>query len=156
MEKEKLNLCELLRNCEGEEFYSLIDGEVKLRQLTDEIMCRDEVMYLLSCSLDGVILLYPSRELYEKYPLDAYSAWMEWKESRKPKRWHPKNGEGFWGISTTLQPLYYPISDEKFDWKSDLNHFETHELAKQAAEKVKECLIKFHNECLISKEDLAI
>ncbi|MDE6242955.1 MAG: hypothetical protein K2M14_02975, partial [Muribaculaceae bacterium] len=37
--------------------------------------------------------------LYEKYPLDAYSAWQEWKEARKPKRWEPLPGERFFFVN---------------------------------------------------------
>ncbi|MBD5367234.1 MAG: hypothetical protein HDR82_09620 [Bacteroides sp.] len=118
---EEPNLCELLKGCKGEEFYSLSHGEVILDNIRTN-PCRgiSEFLVLYSKHYDsgsifinpngktvnyGSILLYPSRALYEKYPLDAYSAWMEWKEAKKQKRWRAEVGEFYWRI----------IFDESYD-----------------------------------------
>ena len=93
MEEKELNLCELLKGCEGEKFYSPLFGECSLIRIKEQtIILEDRVdgqAYELyqegyAC-FGGVTMLYPSRTLYEKYPLDAYSAWMKWNEARKPK-----------------------------------------------------------------------
>ena len=100
MEEKELNLCELLKGCEGEEFYSLTHGDVKLEVIhTPEVnkptyyllirpgfrVGREVILSNGKRDMSGVVILYPSRALYEKYPLDAYTAWMEWKESRDKK-----------------------------------------------------------------------
>ncbi|MDE7442147.1 MAG: hypothetical protein K2M69_08280 [Muribaculaceae bacterium] len=116
MEEKELNLVELLRGCEGEEFYSIVYGNVTLEVIHSPEV--DDLKYYLltrpnSCRIgrdlvypngkvdaNGAILLYPSKELYEKYPLDAYAAWMEWKEARKPKRWTPQIGERIFFVNS--------------------------------------------------------
>lgn len=94
---KELNLCELLKGCEGEKFYSLIVGDVTFEGIDSHweqeafkpIVCTGGNYNLDGTYTDpsdnGVCCLYPSRALYEKYPLDPYTAWMEWKEARKPK-----------------------------------------------------------------------
>ena len=88
--------------------------------------------------------------LYEKYPLDAYSAWMEWKELMKPKRWRAKQNECHWFIEATGE-----VSKGKDNYYSDCdncwmfgNYFRTGEEAEQAAKLVKEILLKFHEDKL--------
>lgn len=99
---------------------------------------------------NGVCCLYPSRALYEKYPLDAYSAWMEWQSERTPKRWKAKSedNERYWTVGTTCEPESYQETEVEFDKKCyDCgNYFRTEEEAQQAAEAVRECLAKFHTE----------
>ena len=91
---EELHFCKLLKGHEGEIFYSPCFGEVKLEVIhTPEVS--DTSYYILvrpktitigrelihddgSLNKSGVCMLYPSRSLYEKYPLDPYSAWKEW------------------------------------------------------------------------------
>lgn len=150
MEKE-LNLCELLKGCEGEELYSLIDGDVKLKQLTDNVICQYHKYhrsgYLSDCGLDGVCQLYPSRALYEKYPLDARAAWMEWQSERKPKRWRAKYGETYYSLRddfTVCDQYENNDSDNDIAW-DNYNYFRTSEEAQQAAEAVREALEKFHS-----------
>ena len=100
MEENKLNLCELLKGCEGEEFFSISVGKVTLKAIYDydnthkvRTIQKDAVgnEYNVNFHSDGrrnnagLQDLYPSEDLLRKYPLDPYSAWMEWKELRKPK-----------------------------------------------------------------------
>ncbi len=102
MTEKELNLCELLKGCEGEKLYSPYIGECRLTEIKPDedhsiwIRNSDDVWVALpSCGHepDGVVMLYPSRALYEKYPLDAAKAWSEWAESRDPKRWRAKEGK---------------------------------------------------------------
>ena len=93
--KEKeLNLVELLTGCEGEWFYVTPCGEMELKKINKlELKPLHFSKGAINCLTktdgrayeDGSCIIYPSRALYEKYPLDAYSAWMEWKEAREPK-----------------------------------------------------------------------
>ena len=88
MKEKELNLCELLKGCVGKEVYSLLEGVTFIRNVGNALITTTEnnnYTEIGSIYVGGVCLLYPSKELYEKYSLDAYSAWMEWKESRKPK-----------------------------------------------------------------------
>ena len=186
MEEKELNLCELLKGCEGEEFYSPISNEpLTLKSvfgcsLTFLIDNEDELTvdfdkqgHITICSLDetsqlkcitdpnSLCLVYPSRTLYEKYPLDAYSAWMEWKEARKPKRWRAKSSAGV-AVSECKghwedYSYWYVTSDgviaqdEETNCKTDNlrynigNYFRTEEEAKQAAEAVRKTLEEFHS-----------
>ena len=103
MEEKELNLCELLKGHEGEEFYLLDCGNVILDVIQTNNLRGDSVTFLSlhSTNFDsgsiiinpngkrkvyGSVILYPSRALYEKYTLDPYSAWMEWKEERNPNK----------------------------------------------------------------------
>ena len=93
-------------------------------------------------------LLFPSRVLYEKYPLDAYSAWMEWKEARKPKRWRAQEKGEYWCIVFDGNA----ISTIELDCRGDHNlynfgnYFRTKGEAIRAAEVVREALAKFHEQ----------
>ncbi len=92
-EDKQLNLCELLKGHEGEPFFSLAHGDVKLDHVSPTIdSCivvkkRNgdiEHFYRNGRWLrDGIVMLFPSRALYEQYPLDPYTAWMTWQEEQK-------------------------------------------------------------------------
>ncbi len=105
-ETKELNLCELLKRCRGEEFYSHSYGVVILDEITFDCLPihirpksytigRKALYPNGAISKYGLTDLYPSEESMKKYPLDAYSAWMEWKELRKPKRWRAERGEKY-------------------------------------------------------------
>ena len=94
MEEKELNLCELLKSCEGEWLYVVPCGEMELKGITKIELkplhfSRDTINCLTKADgrayEDGSCIIYPSRALYEKYPLDAPQAWREWAESSKPK-----------------------------------------------------------------------
>lgn len=165
MEEKELNLVALLRGCEGEEFYSIVYGNVTLEVIHSPEV-DDPKYYLLtrpnSCRIgrdlvypngkvdaNGAILLYPSKELYEKYPLDAYAAWQEWKEARKPKRWRAKKYQGYYYIDIIGGRIVTKYdTDEREEPDNNkydsYNYFRTEEEAQQAAEVVRETLQKFH------------
>ena len=156
---KELNLCELLKGCEREKFYHLLHGDVTLEKVipTDiidedgDIESPAGIYYIINPDQSstyiaisgcwdnkskGIIIFYPSRTLYEKYPLDAYSAWMEWKAERKPKH--------------TLQAQIRLISN---DGKT-IEDYECVEVEvpnidlTQAAEAVRETLMKIHEKKL--------
>ena len=85
MEDKELNLCELRKV--GDTIYSPVFGERIVRAIMSDRLCDSTFI----CYKNGKIweygepIVFPSKELYEKYPLDAYSAWMEWASERKPK-----------------------------------------------------------------------
>lgn len=93
-ETKELNLCELLKGHEGETFYSPIFGERKfvgIEEGMDYPISFGEAEYydfgIDGCWSDGGLpVLFPSRALYEQYPLDPYAAWMKWQEEQK-KHW---------------------------------------------------------------------
>ena len=91
-------------------------------------------------------MYFPSKELYEKYPLDAYSAWMEWAGERKPKRWRAELGEKYWVVDIELSSTWSKEQNDGYDKVryNNGNYFRTEEEAKQAAEAVKETFEKFH------------
>ena len=158
MEEKELNLCELLKGCEGERFYLLSRGYTTLKEI---IWNKDTCDYSIVLTGKGrielyssgkevnneaAVILYPSKELYKKYPLDAYSAWMEWQEERKPKRWRAEYGETYYSLRdsfTVCDQYENNDSDNDCAW-SNYNYFRTPQLAEQAAKEVKECLMKFH------------
>lgn len=94
--ENSLNLCKMLKDHVGEYFYSPYLGNCKLDEIKpdedhNQIWLRTDngvwVVALPSCGHepDGAVMLFPSRALYEQYPLDAARAWSEWqKEQKKP------------------------------------------------------------------------
>ena len=110
-------LAEFLKGHEGETFYHLLyEKEVKLTNINltdtnevdedgDSIFTPSGIYYNLGenygieyiridgrwdSSGKGLILLYPSRELYLKYPLDPVKAWMTWKNGLSSKEYELK------------------------------------------------------------------
>lgn len=154
---KELNLCELLKGCEKHKFYSPMLGDafiVQIRETSIHIVPCDEehcerFLFIDKCGIwtkGGQCILYPSRALYEKYPLDAYSAWMEW--ARKPKRWRAKEGEQYFLLNPDGEVMvdnecYFDIDSYRHDFG---NYFRTQEEAQQASEVVKEALVKFHEQ----------
>lgn len=91
METKELNLCELLAGREKETFYSPYIGTCHIIIPKGESshplrLQKDDGTYVLlpvnGQESDGHCMLYPSRALYEQYPLDPYTAWMKWQEEQ--------------------------------------------------------------------------
>lgn len=95
-ETKELNLCELFDNGDllCSLFYSPAFGKVSFEENRAsegeiEIETKTEgVIFVLDqygriANEDGVCILFPSRALYEQYPLDPYTAWMKWQEEQK-------------------------------------------------------------------------
>ncbi|MDE5886456.1 MAG: hypothetical protein K2H46_02590 [Muribaculaceae bacterium] len=143
MEEKELNLYELLKGCEGTEFWSPMFDAVKLSRIDIEdnkplmFNWKDGVIYTRP---NGVMysntlpIIFPSRALYEKYPLDARAAWREWADARK--------------VKYELQGPIYIFADGMLVDEFDLPElsFNSLEEAKQASETVRECLTKFHEQ----------
>ena len=87
-QNSQLDLCELLKGrCTT--FYSPMWGDTDVLQLYDVNLriapCKNHDSWLNTdeqgkCDDDGICMLWPSRALYEQYPLDAYTALMKWRE----------------------------------------------------------------------------
>ena len=157
MEENELKLCELLKGCsKGEKFYSRCFGTLKFERIREDelLIFRDTtgvtMLYHPSGKYykDGEVDVYPSKELYEKYPLDAYSAWMEWKEARKPKRWRAKNGEGYWRLNVMGEAVIAVEhnTDVDNDGYNFGNYFSTEEEAQQAADVIRKTLAKLYEQ----------
>lgn len=148
VEEKELDLCELLKGCEGEEFFSISVGKVIFKAIYDyddthkvRTIRKDEVgnEYNVVFHSDGrrnkagLQDLYPSEDLLRKYPLDASQAWREWAESRKPKY--------------VLQAQIRLISNDR----KTVEDYENVEVEvsdidlTEAAEVVREVLQKFHD-----------
>lgn len=86
MEQKELNLCEILRGHEGEDFYSPCYGNVKLTDVyVENIMVRSIIGEKKHTLTDkgihpngGEPMLYPSKELRESYTFEG--AWQKWAE----------------------------------------------------------------------------
>ncbi|MBD5381934.1 hypothetical protein [Clavibacter sp.] len=143
MEEKELDLYELLQDCSDvTTIYSVVhDAEVEFKLANRNIEFMGLSFYSNGSMYDvaGRCMLYPSRALYEKYPLDAYSAWQEWKESRKPKY--------------ILQAQLRLISiDGKTIEDYENVEVETSEIdLTKAEEAVRESLEKFHSKVAQSK-----
>lgn len=161
MEEKELNLCELLKGCEGEEFYSPAFGNIQLEEIEDNNLIfkedyNEEVDELIQTdregvhSFNGMPIIYPSRALYEKYPLDAYAAWMEWKEARKPKRWTPQIGERIFFVNThgAVSQEFCRSDEEGNEYQLKRraigNEFRTGKAAETFAKIFRETLAIFH------------
>lgn len=148
MEGKELNLCELLKGCKDIEVYSLLEGVTYIRNVDDSLIetVYEEYGEKGEVFVGGVCQLYPSRALYEKYPLDAKKAWDEWASDRKPKRWILTVGEEYFSISGCAKIIKLKYLDNAIDAELErvYNRFRTEEEAQQAAEAVRECLEKFH------------
>lgn len=159
MEAKELDLTQLLKGCEGEEFWSPMFDAVKLSRIDIDdnkplmFNWKDGVIY--TCP-NGVMyrntlpIIYPSRALYEKYPLDAKKAWDEWANERKPKRWTPQIGERFFFVNaagTVSQDFCRSeIESDRMQLKRRAigNEFQTGKDAEAFAKIFREALIKFH------------
>ena len=92
-DKEKeLDLCDLLKGCEGAEIFLPDEGKCTIHKVTHTqviITCGTRTIHLCDESLliapTGFAYAYPSKESFLANPLNAKAAWMEWKEARKPK-----------------------------------------------------------------------
>ncbi len=153
---EELNLCELLKGCEGMSVFLPDDGDVTIDEVrTDEIVVvASDGQYTHLCyetteiQPTGFAFIYPSRGSFLDQPLDARAAWMEWDEGRKPKRWRAGEKGEYWLIETDLAPTrqkddFIIFDDDNYEAG---NYFRTQEEAARAAEVVREALAKFHQE----------
>lgn len=161
MEEKELNLCELLKGCEGEKFFSISVGEIIFKAIYDyddtfniRTIRKDAVgnEYNVNFHSDGrrnksgLPDLYPSEDLLKKYPLDAKKAWDEWAETRKTKRWTPQIGEHIFWVNANLTVSQDRFNDFDTQRKRRAvgNEFKTGKEAKQAAEGIREYLKSFH------------
>lgn len=85
VETNEFDLYELLKDYKGT-IYSVVhdtDVEFKLANRYIELMGIEYYSNGSMYDVAGRCLLYPSRALYEQYPLNPYTAWMKWQEEQK-------------------------------------------------------------------------
>lgn len=93
VEAKQLNLCELLKGYEGQSFYSPCYGDVDLIEVQNDRIIISAVANNKEHTLgkrgkhhagfaECMCMLFPSRALYEQYPLDPYTAWMKWQQEQ--------------------------------------------------------------------------
>lgn len=80
-----INLCELLKRHHGTIYSVVHDADVEFKLANGYIELMGIEYYSNGSMYDvaGRCLLYPSRALYEQYPLDPYTAWMKWQEGQR-------------------------------------------------------------------------
>lgn len=115
----ELNLRKLLQGQEGKYFYHLDYGKVRLVNVNQDendiypivISHGSNVWSILKngmgCQFGSAHLFFPSRELFEKYPLDAITAWNVWYESVNPKvkTWEDVDVDRDYRLKSTLAHL---------------------------------------------------
>lgn len=145
----ELNLCELLKDAEGMEFYSKIFGKCILDSTTAgnhkdkpiRIQSTDGINVWLRSDgkmhRGGELMLFPSAEV---------RTWDGW---QKPsRRWEPTTEDTYWYIGPNIVADFTDWDNVSFD-RDNLaanNCFRTKEQASEAAKRVRECLTKFHEE----------
>ncbi len=147
-EDKKLDLSELLKGCEGMEFYSPLCGKCTLK-VVNKNSHGEYVIILLSkngyswcLSADGrfdsgELMLFPSKDC---------RTWEGWRPPRK--RWKPKKGDTYYWFDSHYHVRNYCWNNDTIDnfmFTSD-NCFRTEEQAKEAAKRVREVLDKYHDE----------
>lgn len=91
---EELNICELLKGHEGQSFYSPCYGDVDLIEVHNDKIIISTVANDKKHTLgkrgkhyagfaECMCMLFPSRTLYEQYPLNPHTAWLKWQEEQK-------------------------------------------------------------------------
>ena len=91
-EEKKLDLTKVLRGHENLGFFSPYHGDIKLVRINDgELIFSDATANkTFSVTNKGTwgscfCTIFPSKELYEQYPLDPVTAWKIWADEQKPK-----------------------------------------------------------------------
>lgn len=154
--KIELNLGALLMDCVGDTFFHPRYGDVTIVEVTEnfiELSINDGGtinMPARDCiHPTGMAFLYPDAESLKKYPFDGLVAWQEWSETRKPKRWKPKDGETFWFINSFLNVASAIYDKEDLDYYTIVeqtdNCFQSYEPCQKAANEVRRVLEQFHN-----------
>lgn len=147
-ETKELNLCELLKGCEGMEFYSPYLGNCILDDLDwgDDDHCirlknkeNGQWVAIPACGHEegGELMLFPSKDC---------RTWEGWRPPRK--RWKPKDGDTYYWFDSHDHVRNYCWNNDTIDnsmFTSD-NCFRTEEQAKEAAKRVREVLEKYHEE----------
>ena len=89
----------------------------------------------------GIFSIYPSRELFRKYPLDAKKAWAEWKEKMKNYLLFVNMDIKKIGGSVVAGSKY-----------NDVAEFTDESIARQAAREIKIVLEKYREKEAVNKK----
>lgn len=159
--ENNFNLAKIIKGNNGCIFFCVIFGDVtlsKIRYKSDyPIAIKDKCgtdFYLdsegKSLKGTGLTVLFPDRESYAKYPMDAEKAWYEWQLSNKPKAWRAKQDERFFWIDLTEMEdnicQEYEKDIEAHNKQHQIgNYFQSEELAKMALKEIVKTLDSFHD-----------
>lgn len=146
-EDKDLNLCELLKGCEGMEFYSPYLGKCVLDDLDwgDDDHCirlknkeNGQWVAIPACGHEegGELMLYPSKDVR------TWDGWQKPKRTIKANEWvyYIKLREDDFYISTFV----IPSAEVGRHYK--LNEFSSRSQAEEAAKRIREVLEKYHDE----------
>lgn len=146
----ELNLCELLKGCEGMELYSPCYGKVEVVNVNPITIVakglngKKHTFRFDGChnsSSQGELMLFPSKDC---------RTWDGWRPPKK--RWKPKKNEDYYvvemdGVSTISADEYRNDIQCYTDEAAECgNCFRTKEQAQEAAKRVREVLEKYHDE----------
>lgn len=150
---EDLNLVEIIKNQTIKTVYSPICGEGK-----PSVNDKGEIITLngwgfrkngtvVGSNQKSISLLFPSVDMYAKYPQDAELAWTKWLKRDSFKLWRAEVGGEYWHISLhDIVPGRWRDNGRMVDDRmySCGNYFRTEEDAMKAGELVKAVIMKFH------------
>lgn len=161
-EEKELDLRQILKGYENNKVYSPCFGTISMvkgnnrlypNSIAFSLNHTSGLVYFKSNGLeyhsfeDGVCSIFPNKELYKQYPLDPHKAWAIWSEQQKPKRWVPSVGDRFYFVDA-----YCEVDNKQWNnpYKPDTwdcgNCFKTPEDAEYAAQEMRKCLERVHNE----------
>lgn len=153
--EEKFDLCAILASCVGERFFSLAYGEMEVVKVTetgitaaqgvDTFGFTQKGSFMYS---EGVCMLYPSAEHYQRYGSDFIKAWREWETERLPKCWRAQEGETYSYIDRRLLVKSAQETASNFDDANyrNGNYFRTESDATAATKIVRNTLLSLHKE----------
>lgn len=150
-----VDLTDLLKDVEhGTQFYSIFHGDISFYEVKAKYNIKVGEKPIVTSVGNfmpngkyqeaGIVSLYPSKELYQKYRFEPAKAWQEWYEEwKKMKRQVPVNKE-YWYVSIAQDG--YMFIELATDVRSNVdnsrfkagNYFYTEEEAEAACDKISE------------------
>ena len=146
-----LDLSKILAGHELETFYSILEGDICVKSITPAWIetYTSQISYTNTGTLGyagGLCVLFPSRDLYLKYPADPAKAWDEWQKGQKTDRWRAAADGKFYAVRHDGK-VFEQIEDGS-EWCSLFweagDYFPTRGLAEEFALALRKCFTDFH------------
>ena len=146
-----LDLAKILAGHERETFYSILEGDIRIKSITPAWIetYTNQISYTNTGTLGyagGLCVLFPSRELYLKYPGDPAIAWDEWQMGLREDRWRAAADGKFYAVRHDGK-VFEQIEDGS-EWCSlfweACDYFPTRGLAEEFALALRKCFTDFH------------
>ena len=146
-----LDLAKILAGHERETFYSILEGDIRIKSITPAWIetYTNQISYTNTGTLGyagGLCVLFPSRDLYLKYPADPAKAWDEWQKGQKTDRWRAAADGKFYAVRHDGK-VFEQIEDGS-EWCSLFweagDYFPTRGLAEEFALALRKCFTDFH------------